>query len=324
MRQQRQLKLRAGRMRQNRKTRRRLHRPAAFAGIRSGRASRRNRRYIRSGSTASKIKQGKRRMVRKRKTNAARQPLRKIRMSARPELSIIIPAKNERKTIAGVIQQAARVAKETEVIVVCNGSTDGTPRIAERCGAKVLVEKEAYGHDVGRSIGAREAKGDILLFIDADFLIRAEQLRPFITAVRSGMDIALNKYAGPVGKKHVHSVVLAKHVLNSVCFRADLKGASMTTIPHAMSRKALKTIGTGSLSVPPKAMVMAFHYGLRVKAVHFVPVGRLNPVRRRISAGRNLERLILGDHLEALSWWMQQNGERGLRPDITRKRHLVR
>ncbi|AHD04557.1 glycosyltransferase [Paenibacillus larvae] len=45
------------------------------------------------------------------------------------------------------------------MIVVANGSTDGTKEIAVRFGAKVISFGEALGHDAGRSICAKEARG---------------------------------------------------------------------------------------------------------------------------------------------------------------------
>ena len=89
------------------------------------------------------------------------------------QLSIIIPAQNEEATIKEVILEARKIEPK-EIIVVINGSTDQTEAIAKQLGATVIVYEEALGHDVGRAIGAQEATGDILLFIDADFAIPAK------------------------------------------------------------------------------------------------------------------------------------------------------
>ena len=97
-------------------------------------------------------------------------------------------------------------------------------------------------------------KGDILLFTDADIVIPTSLLIPYVKAVESGVDVALNRYNGITNTKHVHSVVLAKHALNAVLHRPDLVGTSMTTIPHALSRRALQMHRIGVLSGTTKSV----------------------------------------------------------------------
>jgi glycosyltransferase involved in cell wall biosynthesis len=247
----------------------------------------------------------------------------KIKNSEFPKVSVIIPAMNERKTIGAVIRQAYRVHPETEVIVVANGSTDGTAEIAQTIGAKVIRFTQQLGHDVGRSIGAREAKGDILLFTDADIIIPTRDFVQLTKAVEGGVDVALNKYLGPTGKQHVHSVVLAKHSLNIFVADPELKGFSLTTIPHAMSRKARDTIGIDNLAVPPKAQAIAIFRGLNVRGVHFIEVGRTNPRRRFKKGSDPIGKLIFGDHLEAINWFISKSGVRGSHLDLDRNRESV-
>src|SRR6202022_1091065 len=92
----------------------------------------------------------------------------KIRNSLQPKVSVVIPVMNERRTLASVIQQVHRIHADTEVIVVVNGSTDGSLKLAKRMGARVIAFDFPLGHDVGRSIGAAAAKGEIILFTDGD------------------------------------------------------------------------------------------------------------------------------------------------------------
>jgi glycosyltransferase involved in cell wall biosynthesis len=249
----------------------------------------------------------------------------RIKNSDEPIVSVIIPVMNERKTIAQVIRNVYKVHSRTEVIVVVNGSTDGTQSLAKRMGAKVIVYKSPLGHDVGRSIGASKAKGKIILFVDGDFIIPTSELVPLIKAVEEGTDVALNSYMGPTDKIKVHNVIAAKHALNIALYRPDLKGASMTTIPHAINRKALDDIGIGNLAVPPKAHAIAVHKGLKVNNVHYINVGTRNPRRRRRELNKDpLEGLIIGDHLEAMSWLMAMTNIRGNHTDLTRLRDKLR
>ncbi|MGG6311744.1 glycosyltransferase family 2 protein [Paenibacillus macerans] len=275
-------------------------------------------------------------MVKKRKSRGRlnRKPIQRKPMMPRlvnhpdPMVSIIIPAMNERATLRDVLREAGRVHPRSETIVVANGSTDGTAELAEKCGARLIRTPEPLGHDVGRRVGAEAALGRVLLFIDADMVIRARELRPFVEAVLSGADVALNRYSGPVRQRDVHPVVLAKHVLNGLLARPDLQGASLTAVPHALSRRGAEAIGLGALEVPPLALTKAVLLGLNVQAVHTVSVGRLNPVRARKRGKEKrtdpLTALVAGDHLEAVDWLIRQQGPRGGYSDLERKRGKVR
>jgi len=240
-----------------------------------------------------------------------------------PKVSVIIPVVNERRTLGAVIREAAQVHPATEVIVVANGSTDGSAELAERMGARVLRYPSPLGHDVGRSMGARAARGEILIFTDGDIVVASRDLRALSAAVESGADVALNAYLGPTGLKQVHGVVLAKHALNLMIDDPAATGASMTTIPHAISRRALDIIGCDNLAVPPKAQAIAVCHGLQIRAPHYVEVGRRNRRRGRGKGSDPLERLIVGDHLEALAWYIGQTGARGRMPDDGRSRESV-
>lgn len=244
----------------------------------------------------------------------------------RPKVSVIIPVMNERRTVQAVIRECRSVHPDTEVIVVANGSTDGTDRLAEVAGAIVVRYREALGHDVGRSIGALHAKGEVLLFTDGDIVIPGTVLRSFVEAVQNGADVALNDYSGSVSGKRVHSVVLAKYALNAVLGKHELKGVSLTAIPHALSRRAAETIGVEHLAVPPLAYAIAASRGLALKPVRYVEVGRTNPSRKgRRKKGKDpLERLIIGDHLEAIGWLLEQSGPRAGHPEQERRRDVIR
>lgn len=241
-----------------------------------------------------------------------------------PYVSVIIPAMNEAQTIAGVISRASRVHPRCEVIVVINGSADQTAEIAHSLGAHVISYELPLGHDAGRSVGAEAAKGEILLFTDGDLVIPAVDLRPFVTAVSGGADIALNDYSGPVRKLSPHPVVLSKHALNILLGRPDLKGCSMTAVPHAISRKALEVLGSDLLSRPPMAHAKAVLSGMRVEAAHKVPVGKLNAVRRKENGKDPLQQLVTADHLEAVSLLLDQRGNRAGFGDGARRREMVR
>ncbi|MOA11009.1 hypothetical protein D3C78_1309230 [compost metagenome] len=168
------------------------------------------------------------------------------------------------------------------------------------------------GHDVGRAIGASAAMGDILLFTDGDLPLPAEELAPFLISVDRGDDIALNDlspYLPPFSGQD--EVSRSKTFLNLCLGRSDLKANSMTAVPHALSRRAIHTIGTGSLIVPPKAQALALVHELKVSAPYTVDVIRNNRVRSsNTGAGNTVARLITGDHIEAMGEAMKIKGIR--------------
>ena len=98
-------------------------------------------------------------------------------------ISIIIPAFNEIKRLPVCLESIRHLdypRDRIEVIVIDNGSTDGTRESAEKSGAVVLVDK---GKNVSglRNLGARQAKGDILAFVDADCTVSRDWLTRAVT-----------------------------------------------------------------------------------------------------------------------------------------------
>lgn len=85
-------------------------------------------------------------------------------------ISVIIPVKNGEKTLAACLRavQAQRgLHQAVEVIVVDDGSTDGTPAIAREQDVQVISQPN-LGPAAARNAGARAARGEILAFTDAD------------------------------------------------------------------------------------------------------------------------------------------------------------
>jgi glycosyltransferase involved in cell wall biosynthesis len=98
-------------------------------------------------------------------------------MPARPRVSIIIPAHNAERTLAECLTRVFQSTYEDlEVILVDDGSTDGTRAIAAEFRARVVPTEGQAGPAAARNLGASVAEGDILFFIDTDVMLRPDSI----------------------------------------------------------------------------------------------------------------------------------------------------
>jgi glycosyltransferase involved in cell wall biosynthesis len=89
-------------------------------------------------------------------------------MSEPASVSLILPAHQEAKTIGALLESLSSLYPHYEMIVVDDGSKDDTARIAEAKKAKVLLHPERRGYGAAIKSGIREAKGEVVVFVDAD------------------------------------------------------------------------------------------------------------------------------------------------------------
>lgn len=236
----------------------------------------------------------------------------------------VIPVRNEARTLGPVLRELERLNLD-ETVVVVNGSTDGSRDIAERMGARVLHFAEPLGHDVGRAVGARATDADLVLFLDADIVLAAEELSDFLDTAAEGYDLVLNGLTVLKSLNPRHPVNLAKGYLNLVLGRGDLGFASLTGIPHVVSRHAIREVDASRLAVPPLFQAMAILAGMGVATAGPVDVLSRNRVHQANAPVRtpDLQTLILGDHLEALAYIATVRGSRGGFADGRRRRDLL-
>lgn len=104
------------------------------------------------------------------------------------KLSTIIIAKNEEKMLPECLKSLKWVSKNNgEVLLIDTGSTDQTIKIAKKFGARVVSYKSGKTFSDWRNKGAREAKGEWILYIDADERVTKE-LREEIDSRLRGND----------------------------------------------------------------------------------------------------------------------------------------
>jgi glycosyltransferase involved in cell wall biosynthesis len=109
---------------------------------------------------------------------------------SRLTISVILPVRDGGSNFRRCLSSLSGVLPPpAEIIVVADGDTDGSWRVAEEFGAKVLRTPEPQGPARARNLGARAAQGDILLFVDADVEMRPNAIQQIETAFSGDPDL---------------------------------------------------------------------------------------------------------------------------------------
>lgn len=103
----------------------------------------------------------------------------------RPRISLVIPALDEERSLPKVLAALPRGVVH-EVVVVDNGSTDGTARVAREHGARVVHEPvRGYGSACLAGIAALDSP-DVVAFLDADYSDHPEELEHVLAPILDG------------------------------------------------------------------------------------------------------------------------------------------
>jgi dolichyl-phosphate beta-glucosyltransferase len=135
--------------------------------------------------------------------------------TAAPHLSVVIPAYNEERrlprTLDDVIHYLIRQTYSAEVVVVDDGSSDGTQNVVrERMNGSIALRlcahEDGRNHGKGATVrrGFREAKGQYRLFMDADNSTTVDQVERFWPYVEEGYDVV-------IGSRDVGGAEIAVH-----------------------------------------------------------------------------------------------------------------
>jgi glycosyltransferase involved in cell wall biosynthesis len=118
------------------------------------------------------------------------------------ELTVVMPCLNEAETVATCVAKAAHFIATSgisgEVVVADNGSTDGSQRLAEQAGARVVdIAEKGYGNALMGGIIA--ARGTYVIMGDSDDSYDFSNLMPFIAELRNGADLVMgNRFKGGI------------------------------------------------------------------------------------------------------------------------------
>lgn len=107
------------------------------------------------------------------------------------KISIVLPAKNESGAIGQTIAKIQQLQLTHEVIVVNDGSVDSTQVVAEQAGAIVVTHPYSKGNGAAIKTGARAAKGDVIIFMDADGQHDPNDIPRLIDKIEQGYDLVV-------------------------------------------------------------------------------------------------------------------------------------
>jgi len=192
-------------------------------------------------------------------------PLPDLAEDDRPDVSLVVPVYNEERTIEQVVRQAVEVletdTRTFEVIVVDDGSKDGTWGVVERLHAgdarvKAVRFKRNFGQHPAMHAGLVRARGEIVVTMDGDLQNQPSDLPRLIEAVAGGADVASGRR---LGREDSWGRTLPSKLINGMLrrfTRADISdfGCAFNAYSRDALTPVLSVIGKQKFT---KALVLA-------------------------------------------------------------------
>jgi len=195
-------------------------------------------------------------------------------MTKGPNISVILPCLNEEQAIGKCIEQLKEVIKKNklnaEIIVVDNGSTDNSCKIAKGKGVELVYEKER-GYGAAYLKGFEAARGDYIFIADLDGSYDFNEIVNFVAELKKGYDFVIGdrfkgnieKGAMPLSHKYFGNPLLS--AILRVFFRARIHDAhcGMRAIKKEKLQKLnLKTVG---MEFASEMIIKAIKNNLKIK-----------------------------------------------------------
>ncbi len=251
-------------------------------------------------------------------------PARRPTAPGERRLSIVVPAYNEGRVIASTVERLRREVgaqiDDVEIVVVDDGSDDGTGALARGAGADLVVEMAANGGK-GAAIrrGVAVATGRTIAFTDADLAYSPDQVVRLAEQVEQGWDVVL-------GNRHVKGSVaeVPATFLRRVgglavnrCVRLVVRGHSDTQCGLKAFRsdvaRVLFTDGRiDGFGFDVEVVALAERHGLSIATV---PVRVVNSRGSSVRVVRDGIGLLVD--VVRIAWWLRRDvyvrpGEAGL------------
>ena len=219
-----------------------------------------------------------------------------------PEVSIVVPCRNEAATIGACVRAAQaeleRCGYAGEVVVCDNGSSDGSSDEAERAGARV-VRQSIRGYGAACLRGLEEARGRYLVIADGDGTYDLAVLHRFIEPLLAGYDMVLGTrrngemQPGSMSATHGHLLEPVQNHLLRRFFRFRVSDVRCGL--RGIRRDALTRLNLGAtgMEFATEMIVEAARASLRTVEVPVMFRPREGVQRRSVRDGWRVARYLL-------------------------------
>jgi glycosyltransferase involved in cell wall biosynthesis len=195
-------------------------------------------------------------------------------MANPPDISIVVPAFNEAKSLAQLLEKIhALKLSQTEIIVVDDGSNDGTAAIALSAGANVVRHPYNIGNGAAVKSGMRAAQGRLIVLMDGDGQHQPEDLPKLLAEAANYHMVVGARAKGSKLRFHRYVANSVYNLLASYVTRFNVR--DLTSGFRVLSRReALRFIDLmpNTFSYPTTLTLAFLRSGLTVK---YVPIQTL-------------------------------------------------
>lgn len=186
-------------------------------------------------------------------------------MAEGSDLSIILPAKNEAAGLSLVLPDLVKSFPDAEIIVVNDGSKDGTVSVCEDYQVKLVNQPYAMGNGAAIKAGARAARGDILVFMDADGQHKPGDIPKLLQKLDEGFDMAvgardgnsqasLGRWFANFGYNRFASLIVGRRIDDLTsgfrAVKANRFREFLHLLPNGFSYPTTSTMAFSALAIP--------------------------------------------------------------------------